>query len=292
MPFFSVIIPTFNRAHQISRALASVLNQQFKDFEVIVVDDGSTDNTDSVVAAFQDKRVRYFKKRNEERSIARNFGIKQAKGKYINFLDSDDVVYPNHLQTAYELLQRNYFPELGHLGYQIGGFNKEPILRRNQFSEETAAQLIHENVLHGNAIFIRQDVTKMYSFIASSSAVVSEDWCLWIRLAARFKIYFDNTITSAVIEHEGRSLNNINPNKLIAGTELIIDNLKKDQVFLRKYKGRTGYFFANHYTLVSLVLALTKSRKNQTLKYLWKAVKEDWKVIGRRRFLASLKHWL
>lgn len=291
MSFFSVIIPSFNRAHQISNGLCSVLNQEFEDFEIIVVDDGSADNTEEVVATFQDKRIRYFKKENEERSIARNFGIKKAKGRYINFLDSDDIVYPNHLQTAFELLKRNHFPELGHLGYQVVGINNEPILIRNQFSEETATQLIHENVLHVNAIFIRRDVTNTYSFIPSSNAVVSEDWYLWIRLAAQFKIYFDNTITSAVIEHEGRSLNNINPNKLIAGTELIIDNLKKDQVFLKKYQGRIGYFFANHYTLVSLVLALTKERKTQTLKYLWKAVQEDWKVIGRRRFLASLKHW-
>jgi len=90
-PTVSVIIPTYNRAHTIGRAIKSVLNQTYQDFEIIVVDDGSTDNTEEVVKSFRDKRIRYIQhKKNKGAAAARNTGIKSAKGKYIAFQDSDD----------------------------------------------------------------------------------------------------------------------------------------------------------------------------------------------------------
>lgn len=108
-PTVSVIIPTYNRAHLLPRAIKSVLNQTFQDFEVIVVDDGSMDNTEEVVKKFQkqDKRVRYIKHEgNKGGSAARNSGIKNAKGKYIAFLDSDDEWLPTKLEKQIELFRK------------------------------------------------------------------------------------------------------------------------------------------------------------------------------------------
>ena len=102
MPFFSVIIPTYNRSEDLKRSLESVLLQSFTDFEVIVVDDGSTDDTAQVVRSFSDERVRYIYQDNSERSAARNNGIRNASGKYICLLDSDDIYYPEHLDTLYQ----------------------------------------------------------------------------------------------------------------------------------------------------------------------------------------------
>src|SRR5690554_6195096 len=99
-PFFSIVIPTYNRAEIIGETIQSVINQSFSDFELLIVDDGGTDETDKVVATFPDKRITYFKKENAERGAARNFGANKSKGKYLNFLDSDDLLYPNHLETA------------------------------------------------------------------------------------------------------------------------------------------------------------------------------------------------
>ena len=96
-PLVSVIIPTFNRAEVVSRAVNSVLNQTFKDFECIVVDDGSTDETDSVLRGFADK-IKVIKTENRGVSAARNTGAKLAAGKYIAFLDSDDEWKPKKLQ--------------------------------------------------------------------------------------------------------------------------------------------------------------------------------------------------
>ena len=111
MPYFSIIIPTFNRAHSINRALKSVLDQSFQDIEVIVIDDASTDNTKEVVGQMKDKRIHYvLNDVNFERCVSRNKGIEKAKGKYICFLDSDDYHLPYHLEELYYLIQSKEEP--------------------------------------------------------------------------------------------------------------------------------------------------------------------------------------
>ena len=106
MILFSVIIPTYNRAHFIERAIKSVLDQTYQNFEIIVVDDASSDNTEEVVKRFSDLRIKYHKNHiNKERCISRNIGIEKAKGEYICFLDSDDYHLPNHLEVLYNEIQ-------------------------------------------------------------------------------------------------------------------------------------------------------------------------------------------
>lgn len=97
-PVVSVIIPTYNRAHCVGEAIESVLNQTFRDFEVIVVDDGSTDNTPEVLAAFGN-RIRVIGQENSGVSAARNAGIKAARGNWVAFLDSDDIWEPDKLSV-------------------------------------------------------------------------------------------------------------------------------------------------------------------------------------------------
>ena len=108
-PRISVIIPTHNRAHLIGRSIQSVLNQTYQDFEIIVVDDGSIDNTKEVIREFQrkDKRIRYIKHdENKGGSAARNTGIRESKGKYIAFQDSDDEWLPEKLEKQIEVFKR------------------------------------------------------------------------------------------------------------------------------------------------------------------------------------------
>lgn len=105
MPTVSVIIPTYNRAGFITRAIESVLAQEFQDFELIVVDDGSSDGTDKVVARYRDSRIMYQWQERGERSRARNAGIALSRGKYIAFLDSDDWYLPNKLSDQVTALE-------------------------------------------------------------------------------------------------------------------------------------------------------------------------------------------
>ena len=104
---FSIVIPSYNRAHFISHAIQSVIDQTFQNWELIIIDDGSTDNTKDVVLSFDDIRIKYVYQKNQERSIARNNGIKRAKGIWICFLDSDDYYHKTHLQRFTELIKVN-----------------------------------------------------------------------------------------------------------------------------------------------------------------------------------------
>lgn len=292
-PFFSIVVPTFNRETYIVKAIQSVLDQEFVDFEVIVVDDGSTDNTKAVIQNRfgQYPNVRYFCKENEERSIARNFGVAQAKGKYIGFLDSDDLFYKDHLSTGYDLLTAHDLPEVGILGYELTAKDGQGIRVLNNFNDQLKDILIRENIINGNSILVRRDIALQIQFIPSRFAILSEDWYVWLRLAARYRFVHSTRVTSAVIDHEERSLKNIDPVKLIVNTELIIQYLREDKVFMDVYKKQAAYHFANHYTFLTLILSSSKSYRSKTIKYLAKAIRCDPRVIFRRRFLASVKHW-
>ena len=103
-PKVSVIIPTYNRSYFIKDAVESVLNQTYQDFELIVIDDGSTDKTKEVLASYEDK-LRYIYQDNQGRSAARNHGIKLARGEYIAFLDSDDIWFPDKLARQVPILE-------------------------------------------------------------------------------------------------------------------------------------------------------------------------------------------
>lgn len=103
----SVIIPTYNRAQFIAEAIQSVLDQTFTNFEIIVVDDGSTDNTRDVVGGFKDHRIKYIYQENQWAAIARNNGIKASEGEYLTFLDSDDILMENALLKGTQVLDEH-----------------------------------------------------------------------------------------------------------------------------------------------------------------------------------------
>jgi len=104
-PFFSVVIPVFNRAGILDAALASVLAQTEQDFEIVVADDGSRDDPKAVIDRLGDPRIRYVRQDNRGGGAARNLGIDHARGRFIAFLDSDDVFLPGHLATMRRLLE-------------------------------------------------------------------------------------------------------------------------------------------------------------------------------------------
>jgi len=112
----SVILPVYNRKSKIIRAIKSVLNQSFKNFELIIVDDGSTDGTDKSVFTFMENydNIKYIKHHNSGTAISLNRGIKLAEGKYITFIDSDDEYEINHLKLRYEYFRLNNKTDLIH----------------------------------------------------------------------------------------------------------------------------------------------------------------------------------
>ncbi len=111
-PKFSIILPVYNREKTIQRALDSLLTQTFSDFEIIVINDASTDNTVVVVQQNQDERIKLIQNKNNlERCVSRNIGIQNAKGQYICFLDSDDYHLPTHLEILNDQLIKDDHPK-------------------------------------------------------------------------------------------------------------------------------------------------------------------------------------
>lgn len=106
MSFFSVIIPLFNKEKFIESTLKSVFCQTFNDFEILIINDGSTDKSEEKILQFNDPRIHYLKKENDGASSARNYGIEKAQSNYITFIDADDYWYPTFLQEMFENINR------------------------------------------------------------------------------------------------------------------------------------------------------------------------------------------
>lgn len=107
-PFFSIIIPAYNAGAFLPSTLKSIYVQEYSNFELIIINDGSTDNTEEICEHYTDidSRVSFISKCNEGVAIARNKGLDIAKGEYILFVDADDVLYPNALSTLYDSLKK------------------------------------------------------------------------------------------------------------------------------------------------------------------------------------------
>lgn len=110
-PIVSVIIPTYNHADYLTEAVQSVLDQTYPDFEVVIVNDGSTDNTPEVVQQFDDRRIEYLEQENRGATAARNAGIRASSGQFMALLDADDILHPEKLQVHVEFLERH--PDVG-----------------------------------------------------------------------------------------------------------------------------------------------------------------------------------
>ncbi|MBO3272480.1 glycosyltransferase family 2 protein [Hymenobacter defluvii] len=289
-PFFTIVVPCYNRADIVLSTVRSILKQEYQDFELILVDDGSRDNTREVVAAITDPRVRYFYKENGERGAARNYGAQQARGRYINFFDSDDEMYPNHLRVVKEFLDQYGLVEVVHTGYERLDEQDRVISEVYEFASSTNEALLHDNPLACNTVFVRCDIAQDNPFEEDRRLSSAEDWELWLRLASKYTFHPIRQKTFCLREHSGRSLNTIAPETVRVRDELFARLVSRNPDFIRRFPNRLARFVADRYTFITLTMALSKQHRLKTIRYLWKAVQQDPTVLWRRRFLASVKH--
>ncbi|HTN16294.1 MAG TPA: glycosyltransferase family A protein [Chitinophagaceae bacterium] len=292
-PFFSIVVPTYNRADLIKKTIESLLGQTYRNFEIIVVDDGSTDNTDQVIGQIQDDRLTYVKKGNAERAAARNFGAAMAKGGYVNFFDSDDIALPNHLEEAAQLLNRQPEAEWFHLGYAWATPEGQIFRNVNHFSGPTLNRLIcNGNPLSCNGVFIRRDIIQAHPFNEDRALSASEDYELWCRLTARYPLYYTNAITSLVIDHEMRSVRTIHGEKLINRLQLLVQYLEQDEQAVRYFGKDFSKIKMDANSYIALHLANAPKYKLKSLQFLFKALKDDVALLGTKRFYATIKNIL
>jgi glycosyltransferase involved in cell wall biosynthesis len=213
-PFFSIIIPTYNRAHMISKAIDSVIAQTFENLELIIVDDGSTDNTKELVASYQvkDSRIQYIYQENAERSAARNNGIRNAHGKYICFLDSDDSYYIDNLENWFVFIVKNKQP-ISFMFCEMSIVLGENISQTStNYTVQNKFDFVFTNPIVPARVCVHNSLLKNHCFEEYMS--VGEDVALWLKIINETELTQSKHIGLNYHIHEDNSVNPKNPSAL------------------------------------------------------------------------------
>jgi glycosyltransferase involved in cell wall biosynthesis len=251
MPTVSIVIPTLNRAHLVTRAIKSVLNQTYQFFEIIVVDDGSEDETEKVVQRCGNKKIKYIKhQKTMGPGAARNTGIDVSNGDYIAFLDSDDEWLPTKLEKQINLFKKATFNigliycGVAHID-QINGNVKEKLIPKYRgyvFEKNLSANF----VVSGSSTVIvqRKALEKVGKF--DESLPSCEDWDLWIRIANYYEFDYVPEILVNCFAHSERISSNFE--RVVLGLKLFSKKYKKEIDKQRNnIKAQHIFYLGNHF---------------------------------------------
>ena len=290
MPRVSVVIPTYNRADLIGETLQSVARQTFTDLECIVVDDGSTDNTDEVVAAFiaRDPRFRYVRQANASATVARNHGLALAGGEYVAFVDSDDHFAPDRLAWQVAALDRDPAAVLVYgnaLHCQSRDMSQGEIYLADRVQKPSGWAF--EDLLRCSAIYaplVRTSVIRRLGGFDITLPQAGEDWDMWLRLSRVGTIIFDPRIHLFYRVHEG----NISRDSLhlYRGAGRVLSKHLEDlpwRTRLRLYRGARRYL-RDAYTPRLLAEAMDLNERGD-----WSAAREVWRALARLNSRLLLK---
>lgn len=283
MPYFTVVIPTYNRANRITKAIDSLCAQEFEDWELIVVDDGSTDNTKEKVNALADARVHYLYQENAERGAARNKGTALAKGKYVFFLDSDDFIYPTHLAHAYEELQRLNEPEFFHIRYKEVFENKT--VRKALLQSATIKEKTSKQNRFACQFFLRTDIANQIQFSENRDLKIGEDWGVILRVSARHTLHFSNQHLGAIVQHGERSMQVADVNTILKSRDILLRYLKEDELITQSILDSVE---AELTSLAALAAAINQDKK-LAKQLLSKAIQRKPYLRWTKRTLAIYK---
>jgi len=270
-PAFSVVTITYNRAHLIGETIQSVLNQTYQNFEHIIIDDGSTDNTEQVINSFDDKRIKYFKyKKNGLRSFLRNEGVKKSNGKFVSILDSDDIWREDKLQLVKDILIKNKklafiihnvsFVE-NNINQNIGYLNY-----KNDFNKNILNDLFSDTILAYPIYTFRKKLMENIGYFDENMIDGQQDF--YLRVASKFNIFFIAQNLTFMKKHEGNISKNIRisalTNYLISIKKLKKANLISKVTFKRM---KSIIYFKLGYSFKKL------NNKKESKKYFLKGFK-------------------
>lgn len=225
LPFFSVIIPTFNRYEILQNAISSVINQTFENFELVIVDNGSTDNTSDLINKFSDSRIIYkYIDPSGSPAKPRNEGIKISKGRWICFLDSDDFWYETKLSIVYENIQKNLdFDVFYHNEHLVNKFanNRKIVLEHTKkIQKDFYRHLLEEgNTLSTSAVIINNKFLRNLNvfFNEDDKFRIVEDYDFWLKLASKGAKFYPIEKELGVYIVDG--------NNLISNWKMYLNNL-------------------------------------------------------------------
>ncbi|WP_286242688.1 glycosyltransferase family 2 protein [Methanobacterium ferruginis] len=242
-PLVSVIIPTYNRADSIGESIISLLNQTYTNFEIIIVDDGSTDKTEGVIKKFKDNRIKYVKhEKNKGVAHALNTGIKESNGVFISFLGSDDEWLPQKLDKELKVFQHSN-SKLGvvYSGlWQLRGDKKTymPSATFRKKEDNIHEELLNGNFVNGLSLVKKECFENVGVFDEKLPCLV--DWELYIRISKYYHFKFvDEPLIVAPISDDSIS---VNAAKLVNAHKLILEKHKKDFIDHKRALAKTyGY---------------------------------------------------
>jgi glycosyltransferase involved in cell wall biosynthesis len=199
VPYFSIVISVFNKEDFIYNTINSVLNQTFSDFELIIVNDGSSDSSEKIITSFSDSRIRYIYQENQGAGATRNHGIQLAKSDVIALLDGDDVWLPNYLESIFNAIKA--FPNEHIYATAIAHKYNErivPVTYNFPIDGKTTLKSYLENslkhtILTSSSIVFKKSILETTGLF-DSSIKSGQDTDLWIRIGIYFPIVFINTI--------------------------------------------------------------------------------------------------
>ncbi|WP_224998116.1 glycosyltransferase family A protein [Cesiribacter sp. SM1] len=248
---FSVIVPVYNRADIIGKTIESVLRQEYACFELILVDDGSTDHTSDVIQNYErcDLRIKSYSIKNSERGAARNFGIRQATGNYLVFLDSDDLFHADHLSTlcayiialgapAFLATKYNFFDGVRHFPSDLqplpeGDYDYRYMLKGNSFA----------------CNFCVKNTNDLILFEEDRSVACFEDWMFLVENLKQHKLFLIDRVTVTMHDHPGRSMRGANEvliRKRLKASRFLEQKLLFDSKEKQVLNAYSYYFCAIH----------------------------------------------
>ena len=248
LPLVSVIIPTYNRAHLVGRAIRSVLNQTYQDFELIVVDDGSTDSTEKVVKGFIDDRIRYIRhNENKGGSAARNSGIEVARGGYVAFQDSDDEWLPEKLEKQLKVFE-DAPPDVGVVYTRLRWLDERTRMELGPAkSTREMGGNIHTDLLEGNFIGTPTVLVRRECFdkvgVFDERLPRLQDWELWIRISEYYQFRCLDELL--IIAYVVKGSISTNQDAHIKALELIMGKHFEDFSRSRRLLARRLYVLGN-----------------------------------------------
>ncbi|MCX5901072.1 MAG: glycosyltransferase family A protein [Proteobacteria bacterium] len=265
-PLVSVIIPTYNREKIITRAIDSVFAQTYRDFEIVVLDDGSQDNTKAVAQAYGPK-MHYFYQDNKGIAGARNAGMHQTAGDYIAFLDSDDYWLPGKLERQMALFSQH--PEYGMVGCQCGSVQIDGTYREKNRPGKSGwilYDLFNKNFIRtSSAVITRACLEKVGGF--DESLREGEEYDYWLRIAAEFAIGFINEPLTVYVDNtDGMSTDSLTGR--LHRLKVLEKKYLKKKIPLQMYRRRiadTCHYIGRHY--------IEKGSRQEGIAYLKKAQK-------------------
>lgn len=299
MTKLSVVIPLYNKEKDISNTLKSLLSQTFEDFEVVIVNDGSTDNSEEIVKTFDDKRIRFFSKENEGVARTRNLGVEKAATNHIVFLDADDYWFPFHLENLHDLILK--FPnEKWYATAYEKKHNKKlttsmisPVMEKENWKgivDDYFKNSLIDALAWTSAVCMKKDFfQELNGFDATITNGAGEDTDLWLRAALKSPLVFSTKI-SARHNLDGSNRISLIPTKQRVFMDLDkYEDIAKENPYLKKYLDVNRFSFAIQHKLAKDNEAFENYVKNinpenLTLKQRFLLKQSRSALIGMKNF--------